>query len=329
MVIDTHIHIIVPEITLETAPDEAWRPSVTWENGEQVVIARGRKMRSVLRPYSDVEKILDEQDKAGVDHILLSPWSALFKYDFEPEEGLRISRIQNKALADLTQRYPKKISALGTVPLQDVPLAIQELKSLMQEPGLCGVEIAASVRDVFVGDDSFRPFWAAVEETGALVFIHPTTGGLGISGLGDYYMHNCVGNPLETAVVASQMVMAGIMEEHPNLKVLLAHGGGAVLSIRGRMRHAHSFQPTAQKRLKESPIESLKRFYYDTVVHDQTLLRQLIEFVGEDHVVVGSDYPYDMGYMKPAELVRSLGLPAKSEAKILSKNAARLIGIEG
>lgn len=328
MVIDTHIHIIVPEITLEAAPDETWRPSVTWENGEQVVIARGRRMRSVLRPYSDIGKILEEQDKAGVDRALLSPWSALFKYDFEPEEGMRISRIQNEALAGLAQKFPNRVSALGTVPLQDVSLAIRELKSLMQEPGLCGVEIAASVRDVFIGDDSFRPFWAAVEETGALVFIHPTTGGLGISGLADYYMNNCVGNPMETAVVASQLVMAGVMEEHPNLKVLLAHGGGAVLSVRGRMRHAHSFQPTAQKRLKESPIDSLKRFYYDTVVHDETLLRQLIEFAGEDHVVVGSDYPYDMGYMKPVEFVRSLGLPPESEARVLGGNAARLIGLE-
>ncbi|OGO18143.1 MAG: hypothetical protein A2Z14_13525 [Chloroflexi bacterium RBG_16_48_8] len=327
MVIDTHIHIIVPEITLEAAPHETWRPSVTWENDEQVVIAGGRRMRSVLRPYSDIEKILEEQDKAGVDHILLSPWSALFKYDSEPEEGLRISRIQNEALAGLAQKYDR-VSALGTVPLQDIPLAIQELRNLMQEPGLCGIEIAASVRDVFVGDDSFRPFWAAVEEMGALVFIHPTTGGLGISALEDYYMNNSVGNPLETAVVAAQMVMAGVMEEHPSLKVLLAHGGGAVLGIRGRIRHAHSFQPSAQKRLKESPIDSLKRFYYDTVVHDETLLKQLIEFAGEDHVVVGSDYPYDMGYMQPAELVRSLGLPPESEEKILGGNAARLIGMD-
>jgi len=328
MVIDTHIHIIVPEITLEAAPDETWRPSVTWENGEQVVIARGRRMGSVLRPYSDIEKILEQQDKAGVDRVLLSPWSALFKYDFEPEQGLRISRIQNEALAGMAQKFPNKVSAIGTVPLQDVPLAVQELKSLMQEPGLCGVEIAASVRDVFVGDDSFRPFWAAVEETSALVFIHPTTGGLGISGLKDYYMHNSAGNPLETAVVAAQLVMAGIMEEHPNLKVILAHGGGAILSIRGRLRHAHSFQPLAQKRLKESPIDSLKRFYYDTVTHDAVLLQQLIDFAGDDHVVVGSDYPYDMGYIQPAELVRSLALPAESEARVLGENAARLIGID-
>jgi aminocarboxymuconate-semialdehyde decarboxylase len=328
MVIDTHIHIIVPEITLEAAPDEDWRPSVTWENGEQVVIARGRRMGSVLRPYSDIEKILVEQDIAGVDRILLSPWSALFKYDFEPDEGLRISRIQNESLARMVQKYPDKISAIGTVPLQDVGLAVKELKSLMQEPGLCGVEIAASVRNVFVGDDNFRPFWAAVEETGALVFIHPTTGGLGISGLQDYYMRNSVGNPMETAVVAAQLVMAGIMEEHPNLKVILAHGGGAIASIRGRLRHAHSFQPLAQKRLKESPFDSLKRFYYDTVVHDAVLLQQLIDFAGDDHVVVGSDYPYDMGYKKPAELVKSLNLPAESEAKVLGGNAARLLGIE-
>jgi aminocarboxymuconate-semialdehyde decarboxylase len=328
MVIDTHIHVIVPEITLEAAPDETWRPSVTWKDGEQTVMNRGRKLGSVLRPYTDIEKILEEQVIAGVDRVLLSPWSALFRYDFEPEEGLRISRIQNESLARMAQKYTDKIHVFGTVPLQDVDLAIKELRSLMQEPGFCGVEIAASVRDVFVGDDQFRPFWAAAEETGALVFIHPTSHGLGISGLSDYYMWNCVGNPLETAVVASQMVLAGIMEEHPKLKVLLSHGGGAIASLRGRIQHAHSFQPLARKRLKESPMDSLKRFYYDTVVHDAVLLQQLIDFVGDDHVVVGSDYPFDMGYMKPAELVRSLDLPAESEERILSGNAARLIGLK-
>jgi aminocarboxymuconate-semialdehyde decarboxylase len=328
MVVDTHIHIIVPEITLEAALDETWRPSITWDNGSQIVMIQDRQMKSVLRPYSDIDLILKEQQAAGVDRILLSPWSGLLKYDFEPQDGLRISRIQNESLAGMAQQYPDKIKAIGTVPLQDLELAIQELKSLMQEPGLCGIEIAATVRDIFVGDDRFRPFWAAVEETGALVFIHPTTGGLGISGLQDYYMRNSVGNPMETAVVAAQLVMAGIMEEHPNLKVILAHGGGAIASIRGRLRHAHSFQPIAQKRLKESPIDSLKRFYYDTVVHDAVLLQQLIDFVGDDHVVVGSDYPYDMGYMKPAELVKSLNLSNESEAKVLGGNAARLMGIE-
>lgn len=328
MVIDTHAHIIVPEITLDAAPDETWRPSVTWENGQQLIHHGGKTRRSALRPYADVEALLEAHTEAGTDRVLLTPWSALLGYDFDPEEGLRVARIQNEALSALTQKYPARFSALGTVPLQDIDLAITELRSLMQEPGIFGVEVAASVRGVFLGDDQFRPFWEAVEEVGAIVFIHPTTGGLGLNALDDYYMGNSVGNPVETALVAAQLVMSGVMEEHPNLKIILAHGGGAILSLRGRLRHAHSFQPKARRRLTESPVDSLKRFYYDTVTHDVDLLRQLVDFAGADHVVLGSDYPYDMGYDHPADFVRSAGLSPEVEAAVLGGNAARLLGLK-
>lgn len=117
------------------------------------------------------------------------------------------------------------------------------------------------------------------------------------------------------------------MEHHPNLKVLLAHGGGALLALRGRLRHSHTFQPQAKSRLKEDPETSLKRFYYDTLTHDASLLRALIDFAGVDHVVVGSDYPFDMGDEHPAAMVRALGLDAASERKILHENAARLLEV--
>jgi aminocarboxymuconate-semialdehyde decarboxylase len=119
--------------------------------------------------------------------------------------------------------------------------------------------------------------------------------------------------------------MAGVMERHPQLKVLLAHGGGAILSLRGRLRPSHSFQPQARARLAESPEESLRRFYFDTVTHDPVLLQALIDYAGPDHVLLGSDYPFDMGVAHPAEIVRSLNLPPADEARILGGNLRRLI----
>jgi len=325
MIIDVHHHIIVPEITRDAAPEEDWRPRVFWEDGKQVVDFRGRRLHSALRPYVEIEAILEAQREAGVEGVLLSPWSSLLGHDRPSQEGRRICQIQNQSLAGLTEKYPEQVRVLGTVPMQDIPHAIEELQHLMRDGRFEGIEIAATVGELYVGDDSFRPFWDAVEQAEALVFIHPTTRGLGISALQDYYMNNTVGNPLETAIVAAQLVMSGVIEQHPNLRILLSHGGGAVLSLRGRLRHAHSFQPKARSRLKESPIDSLKRFYFDTVTHDADLLRQLIDFAGEDHVLLGSDYPYDMGYERPVDLVRSLALSADSEAKVLGGNAARLM----
>ncbi|MDH5507376.1 MAG: amidohydrolase, partial [Anaerolineae bacterium] len=128
---------------------------------------------------------------------------------------------------------------------------------------------------------------------------------------------------------AAHMVMAGLMEEFPRLKVMLAHGGGAVLSLRGRLRHAHTFQSQARAKLKGSPEESLRKFYFDTVTHDRQLLAELVDFVGADHVVLGSDYPFDMGDYGAVDLVRSLALPKGDEEKILSGNLLRLLGLDG
>jgi aminocarboxymuconate-semialdehyde decarboxylase len=324
MIIDAHAHIIVPEITREAAPEESWRPQVSWANGQQIVDFGGRPIKSAVREFVHIEAILEAQDASGIDRVLLCPWVSLLRYDATPPEGLRLSRIYNEALARMAQAHPDRASVLGTVPLQDPELAARELESLLKEPGLHGVEIAASVNGVYLGDDCFDPFWATAEATGALVFIHPTTRGFGIPALNDYYLWNTVGNPLETTITAAHMVMAGVMERYPNLKVLLAHGGGAILSLRGRLRHAHSFQPQARARLTESPEDSLRRFYFDTVTHDPALLRSLIEYVGADHVLLGSDYPFDMGAEHPAEIIRALNLSSADEAKILGGNAARV-----
>lgn len=324
-IIDAHAHIIVPELLRDAAPEEAWRPRVFWEGGQQVVEFGGRPIRSAIREFVHIDAILEAQAAAGVERVLLCPWVSLLRYEADVEDSLRTSRIHNEALAKLAQSYLDRVSALGSVPLQDPELAARELEALMNDTRLSGVEIAASVRGAYLGDDRFIPFWAAAEATGALVFVHPTTRGFDAPVFNDYYLWNTIGNPLETTVAAAHIVMAGVMERHPRLKVLLAHGGGAILSLRGRLRHARTFQPQAKSRLKEPPDESLKRFYFDTLTHDAAVLHALVDFAGPDRVLLGSDYPFDMGVERPADMVRALGLPATDEAKILGGNAARLL----
>jgi aminocarboxymuconate-semialdehyde decarboxylase len=260
--------------------------------------------------------------------VLLSPWVPLLYYDAEPDEGLRRARIQNEGLARLAREHREAVAALGALPLQDPGLAADELRALMEGGVLRGVEVAASVRGVYLGDDRFEPFWDAAEALGALVFVHPTTRGFDSPAFDDYYLWNTVGNPLETATTAAHMVMAGVMERHPRLRVLLAHGGGALLAVRGRMRHAHDFQPQARSRLRESPDDSIRCFYFDTLTHDDALLRALIDYAGPDHVLLGSDYPFDMGDARHVDTVRALGLAPEVEEAILGGNAERLLGLE-
>ncbi len=302
MVVDVHAHVIAPGLGAE----------VSWEDGKQVVRFAGKEIRAAVREFVDLEAILAEQDRAGVDKVVLCPWVTLLGR--EPER-------QNEALAEMAG---ERVVVLGTANL-DRPEALVEL---MADGRLAGVEISASVDGDYLGHERFRDFWAAAEETRALVFVHPTTRGFNLPVFDDYYLWNAVGNPVETTITAAHMVMAGIPEAHPRLRVVLAHAGGAVLALRGRLRHAHSFQPQARARLVESPEDSLRRFHYDTVTHDVGLLRQVVDFAGAERVLCGSDYPFDMGVERPAEPVRALGLSPNEEAAILAGNALRLLGQE-
>jgi aminocarboxymuconate-semialdehyde decarboxylase len=326
LIIDAHAHVIVPEICRAAAPQDSWRPHVYRdENGAQVVELDGRPIRSAVGEFVDVDAILAAQDAAGVDRIVLAPWVPLLWYDADPAEALRRARIQNEALSGLVRAHPERIAAFGTVPLQNAALAVRELERVMEDGVLSGIELAASVRGAYLGDERFERFWEAAEYTGALVFIHPTTRGFDAQAFREYYLWNTVGNPLETTVTAAHMVMAGVMERHPRLRVLLAHGGGAILALRGRLRHAHGFQPQARSRLSEPLDESLRRFYFDTLTHDPELLRALVEFAGPERVLLGSDYPFEMGAERAVDGVRAAGLGPDADDAILGANAARLL----
>ena len=144
---------------------------------------------------------------------------------------------------------------------------------------------------------------------------------------GEYYLWNLVGNPLETTITAAHMLLSGLFDRHPDLTVVLAHGGGALLALRGRLRHGHAVQPAARASLHGAPDDALRRFYLDTVVHDPVLLHSLVEFVGADHVLLGSDFPFDMGDPDPTGTVRRANLGAEAEAAVLGGNADRLFGL--
>jgi len=325
MIVDVHAHVIVPEIT-RAAGDDAWRPDVRWEGGEQIVTYAGRSIRSAVHEFVRVDEMMREALGCGVEGLVLSPWVALLPDAPDLDDSLRICRIQNAALAALARAHPGRIRALGAVPLHHPDAAAAELRASMAEGGLCGVEVPASVRGDYLGDDRFLPFWEAAADTGAVVFVHPTTRGFELPVFEGYYLWNTVANPMETAVTGAHLVMAGVLERFPGLRIVLAHGGGALASVRGRLRRAHAFQPQARERLQEPPDVSLQRLYFDTVTHDAELLRSLIDWVGADRVLLGSDRPFDMGTDRPVEEVRALGLTPEDEAHVLGGNAERLIG---
>jgi aminocarboxymuconate-semialdehyde decarboxylase len=285
VIVDVHAHVIVAELRPHVTPPPA-----------------------AVGEFVDPAGILAQAEHAGIDHVVLSPWVQLLSGDLEQ------CRIQNDALAEIVLAEPR-LSAFGAVPLHEPEVAVRELREVMEAKVLAGVEVPSSVGGVYLGDDRFAAFWAAAEETGAVVFIHPTTRAFDWP---DYYLWNTVGNPFETTITAAHMVGAGVLERHPGLRVLLAHGGGALPALRGRLRHAAALQG------RVDPEASIRRFYFDTVTHDPAVLRGLVEFAGGEHVVLGTDHPFDMGDPHPVATVRAAGLGA-AERDVLGGAALRLL----
>jgi aminocarboxymuconate-semialdehyde decarboxylase len=288
MIVDAHAHVIVPGLAAD----------VEWTDGAQIVRHGGREIRSALREFSDVARIVEEQDASGVDVVVLAPWVNLC--------GVQVAR-QNEVLASYVS---DRVWAFGTA---ETP---EQLVELMRDGRLCGVEIPAS----FLADDSFEDFCSAAEETGALVFVHPSTRGFALPVMEEHYLWNTLGNPFETTVNAARFVLSGMADRHPNARILLAHGGGVLPALRGRLAHEADIHATGI-----DVRAAIGRFHVDTVVHDVAVLRGLVDFFGAERVLLGSDYPFDMGVERPAEIVRALQLSPEDEQAILGGNARRLL----
>jgi len=297
VIVDSHAHVVVPGLGAD----------VEWRDGVQVVSYRGQEIRAAVRECQHVDRILEEQDRAGVDIVVLCPWVNLC--------GVEVGR-QNEALAALAGEH---VLVLGTVE----PERPEQLVALMRDGRLRGVEIPAVPNGAYLGDPRLREFWAAAQETGALVFVHPSSHGFALPVMEEHYLWNTVGNPLETTVSAAQMLSVGVLDAHPRLNVLLAHGGGVLPALRGRLAREQEIHPPGR-----DVRTALRRFFVDTVVHDVDVLRDLVGLFGADRVLLGSDYPFDMGTERPAEIVRALGLPPDEEALILGGNALRLLAHE-
>jgi aminocarboxymuconate-semialdehyde decarboxylase len=307
-VVDVHAHVIISEVL----GDGAARPRVFRDAGGRAVQLGGRTIHSAVDEFVELDAIVATQAQRGIDHTLLCPWVAL----------LDLWRDLNDGLARLRAQAPERVSVLGAVPLHDPPAAADELQRLMATGAFAGVEVTASVGGDYLGHARFAPFWAAAEATGALVFVHPTTRGFVDPVFERHYLWNLVGNPMETTIAAADLVMGGTMERHPGLRVLLAHAGGAIVALRGRLRHGWR-----RAGARGVPADELVgRFLFDSVTHDPALLRALVALVGPERVLLGSDYPFDMADADAVGSVRAAGLSEAAETAILGGTAARLLG---
>ena len=320
--IDVHVHVTVEALLRGPAASDLRRPSVTFDaQGRQVSVELGgRTMRSIVGELSRLEIVVDESRRRGIGGLVVSPWVSTLPVDMDPSAAAEVCRAQNEALAAAVAKHPGTLAAFGAVPLQDGRLAAEVLEEAIGL-GLVGAEVAPRVQGRWLGDPALDPFLEASASLGAPLFVHPGTHGLGIDVLDEYYLWNSVANPVETAVAAAHLIMTGTLERHRGLRILLAHGGGVLPGVVGRLERAFAVREEARRHLGEGPRASFSRLYFDTVTHDRALLAGLVAAVGAEHVLLGSDHPFDMGCDDPVAEVRSLALSPADRDRILRSNA--------
>jgi aminocarboxymuconate-semialdehyde decarboxylase len=276
------------------------------------------------REIWDVALRLRDMDSHDVDVQVLSPTVFTFFYGQEAALALTCSKVQNEDIAAVVRQHPERFLGLGTVPLQAPQMAAGELRRSMTKLGLRGAMIGSNVNGRNLDDPALEPFWATAEELDAFIFIHPHAG-VGAERLGSYYLKNLVGLPLETTIAATSLVFGGVLERYPALKVCLSHGGGFVPYQAGRFEHGWDVRDEAKVKLKSPPAASLGRLFYDTILHSKTNLEFLIGAVGPEHVLLGSDYPFDMGNLDCVARVLALSILPASRDLILGGYARTLL----
>jgi len=322
--IDTHTHIC----TLETAAlitKAGVKVTITPEGVENAAFDVNG---TVYRPFPtggfDIARRLRDMDATGVDVHVLSATPQTYLYNVEPELAATVAAIQNDQMAKHIAAHPDRFWGIATLPLAQPKHAADELKRAMTKLGLRGSMFGSNIKGINLDDPMFEPLWAIAEELGAFMFVHPNNVA-GADRLKSYYLGNLIGNPLDTTIAAASLFFGGVMDRYPKLKIMLAHGGGFTPYQAARWEHGWKVRNEPKKNIKTQPKGIAKRFFYDTILHSDRTLEAMIGLVGSDHVLLGSDYPYDMAMLGCVAHVRSLEISDADKDSILGGRAEMLL----
>lgn len=330
-VVDVHCHYLNPEVNKKTAHLNAaqYDPTVIYAN-DLTNATNVIQMRDRAPKLMGIDVRIQDMDRMGVDIQAVSPAPYHYFYFTEPALGAELAREVNEGIANVVSLHPDRFVGIGSVPLQNVELAVRELEYCVKKLGLKGVEINTNVNGLNLTDPKLglEKFFAKANELGIVIFMHP----LGFTQgerLSNHYFNNVIGNPLETTVAVSHLIFDGVVARHPKIKFIAAHGGGFIAHYWARMDHAWRARPDTRTVIKKKPSSYLEKFYFDSITFDPLMLKQLIDRYGADHVLLGTDYPYDMGEDDPRGLIA--GVPKLSAADrrlIEGGNAMKLFKIK-
>jgi aminocarboxymuconate-semialdehyde decarboxylase len=331
LIVDIHCHYLNPEVNAKTAHLNApsYDPTVIYANDitNQTNLLQ---MKTRAPKLMGIEERLQDMDKMGVDIQAVAPAPYHYFYFTDPELGASLARDVNHGIANVVASHPDRFVGLGSVPLQNPKMAVKELEYCVKKLGLKGVEICTNVNGKNLTDPSLglEKFFAKANELGIVVFMHP----LGFTQgerLSNHYFNNVIGNPLETTIAVSHLIFDGVIARYPKIKFLAAHGGGFLAHYWARMDHAWGARKDCRTVIKKKPSSYLEKIYFDTITHDPEMLGNLVNRFGANHVMLGTDYPYDMADDHPLKTIRAVkGLSTSDRQLIEGGNAVKLMKIK-
>ena len=327
MRIDLHTHVVPPRWEDFAARYGGGRwPRLEPKDACHATIMTGDQFFRAIDDRSwSPERRIEDMDRLGIDRQALSPPPIMLCYWAEPKAAQAFARMQNEFVAEVAARHPARFSGIASVPLQDVPLAIEELRHCRERLGLRAVEIGTCPAGRDFDDPALFPFFQACRDLDVAIFVHPASPLVGQERLAQYYFPLIVGNPLETALAISKLIFGGVLERLPDLRICFAHGGGAFPFTLARLNHGWHVRPEGPKAIPKEPREYASRIFVDSLTLAPRNLRFIIEELGADRVMIGSDYPFDMGDTDPLASLDAAGLDPSTRRLIEGQTAAKFL----
>ena len=323
-VVDMHNHFIAPEIIEFLAREgKHFATRIVERDGRRFFLIQEKAMRPIDGPISDARARIVDMEREGIATQAVSCVPFLMYPDVDGGRALAIAQVNNDAMVTLGTGDRAHFVPLASVPMQDPAAAAKELERAAKL-GLCGVEIPPKVVERQLDEADFEIFWQAAEALQMVVCIHPFEAAP-TGALARYFLGNLVGNLYDTGLAAALLIYGGVLERHPNLRVVLYHAGGALPALIGRLDMGYRLVPECRSAIPRLPSSYANQFYFDIIAHSRTMLRHLVNTYGADRFVVGTDYPLPAGLAHPVEEVKALGLGPDDEGKILGATARQLL----
>lgn len=329
MKIDMHTHIIPKEL-----PD--WSSEFGYGNfihldhhrpGFARMMQGGKFFREIESNCWDAQLRIEEYARFQTQVQIVCTIPVLFAYWSKPKDGLKVSQFLNDHIATLTQTFPKNYIGLGTLPMQDISLAMEELQRC-KNIGLKGIQIGSNINNINLSDDQFNPLWDALQDLDMCVLVHPWEM-MGEDDMRKYWLPWLVGMPAETTRAICSLIFSGVFERFPRIRFNFAHAGGSFLTTIGRIEHGYHCRPDLVAiDNPKNPRDYIGHFWVDSATHDPQLLRYILELMPAEKISLGTDYPFPLGDLKVGEFIRDMRLPAETQEQIFWKSAVSWLGMK-